>query len=197
VIVVDTAVWIGHFRSAATRAVALLRALPDPGDVIVGDLIVSERLQGLAKPVRRNGLAFAAGWQDRLRTMELHLEVAKRVAQALQVTVMNQVLGLVKSPGTDRRIPSLKPIRPFAIETRSQLDRLTPKAAPAFAILASKVRSGRPDRCAGARRQAPGVRRQACANPDQMGGRTLRLAKKPCSARLFPAYRRRVRRRTR
>jgi hypothetical protein len=156
VIVVDTAVWIGHFRSAATRAVALLRALPDPGDVIVGDLIVSERLQGLAKPVRRNGLAFAAGWQDRLRTMELHLEVAKRVAQALQVTVMNQVLGLVKSPGTDRRIPSLKPIRLFAIETPSQLDRLNLQSRTC--LRHSRVQSEKRKAGSLRRRQASGVR---------------------------------------
>jgi type IV secretory pathway VirD2 relaxase len=60
-----------------------------------------ERL-GLTKPVRRNVLAFAPDWQARLRAMELHLDVAKRMAQARQVKGMEKLLGLAKSLAPDR-----------------------------------------------------------------------------------------------
>lgn len=60
-----------------------------------------ERL-GLAKPIRRNVLAFAADWQARLKAMELHLDVAKRMAQARQVKGMEKLLGLAKGVGPDR-----------------------------------------------------------------------------------------------
>lgn len=60
-----------------------------------------ERL-GLANPVRRNVLVFSPDWQARLKAMELHLDVAKRMAQARQVKVMDKMLGLVKGVGLDR-----------------------------------------------------------------------------------------------
>jgi hypothetical protein len=46
VIVVDSSVWIAHFRNEASAAVAQLRAIPDPNDILVGDLILLECLQG-------------------------------------------------------------------------------------------------------------------------------------------------------
>ena len=60
-----------------------------------------ERL-GLAKPVRRNVLAFSPNWQDRLKAMELHLDVAKRMAQARQAQCLTQMLGLGKGGGKER-----------------------------------------------------------------------------------------------
>ena len=45
-IVVDTSVWIAHFRDQATPAVSLLRGLPRKGDILVGDVILLECLQG-------------------------------------------------------------------------------------------------------------------------------------------------------
>ncbi len=60
-----------------------------------------ERL-GLAKAVRRNVLAFSANWQDRLKAMELHLDVAKRMAQARQAQSLTQMLGLGKGGGKER-----------------------------------------------------------------------------------------------
>ena len=45
-IVVDTSVWIAHFRNEATSAVTKLRAIANPNDIIVGDLILLECLQG-------------------------------------------------------------------------------------------------------------------------------------------------------
>ena len=60
-----------------------------------------ERL-GLAKPIRRNVLAFSANWQDRLKAMEFHLDVAKRMAQARQAQSLAQMLGLGKGGGKER-----------------------------------------------------------------------------------------------
>lgn len=45
-IVVDTSVWIGYFRNEATPAVDALRAIQNPTEIIVGDLVLTECLQG-------------------------------------------------------------------------------------------------------------------------------------------------------
>jgi predicted nucleic acid-binding protein len=47
VIVVDTSVWIDHLRGTATSSVRRLRALIPEGQILVGDLILCEVLQGL------------------------------------------------------------------------------------------------------------------------------------------------------
>jgi predicted nucleic acid-binding protein len=46
VIVVDTSVWIGHFRDEISPAVTKLRGVTHPNDIIVGDLVLLECLQG-------------------------------------------------------------------------------------------------------------------------------------------------------
>jgi predicted nucleic acid-binding protein len=45
-IVVDSSVWIAHFRQSDDPAVGRLRSVDDPSDVVVGDLILLEVLQG-------------------------------------------------------------------------------------------------------------------------------------------------------
>jgi predicted nucleic acid-binding protein len=45
-IVVDTSVWVPHFRNEGGPAVESLRALGDPNDIVVGDLVLLECLQG-------------------------------------------------------------------------------------------------------------------------------------------------------
>lgn len=45
-IVVDTSAWIAHFRNEPSAAVAKLRAIANPDDIVVGDLILLECLQG-------------------------------------------------------------------------------------------------------------------------------------------------------
>ena len=45
-IVVDTSVWVAHFRNDASAKVAALRDLENPNDIIVGDLVLLECLQG-------------------------------------------------------------------------------------------------------------------------------------------------------
>lgn len=45
-IVVDSSVWIGHLRHQDRPAVRLLRSLPDPDEILVGDLILLEVLRG-------------------------------------------------------------------------------------------------------------------------------------------------------
>jgi predicted nucleic acid-binding protein len=47
VIVVDTSVWIDHLRGTTTPSVRRLRALIPRGQILVGDLILCEILQGL------------------------------------------------------------------------------------------------------------------------------------------------------
>ncbi len=45
-IVVDTSVWVAHFRNEVSPGVATLRALENPNDIVVGDLVLLECLQG-------------------------------------------------------------------------------------------------------------------------------------------------------
>jgi hypothetical protein len=45
-IVVDSSVWIDHLRDIDNSAVRALRSIDDPQDIIVGDLILLEVLQG-------------------------------------------------------------------------------------------------------------------------------------------------------
>ena len=45
-IVVDSSVWIAHFRNEPSAAVTKLRAIAPPNDIVVGDLILLECLQG-------------------------------------------------------------------------------------------------------------------------------------------------------
>lgn len=45
-IVVDSSVWIANLRGEAGRAVDRLRSLSDTGEILVGDLILLEVLQG-------------------------------------------------------------------------------------------------------------------------------------------------------
>lgn len=61
-IVVDSSVWIGQFRRAGTRSVGLLNELIDENEIVVGDLILLEVLQG----ARDDG--HAAQLERRLRT---------------------------------------------------------------------------------------------------------------------------------
>lgn len=45
-IVVDSSVWIAHLRDSGTPEVQKLRALDDPSEILIGDLILLEMLQG-------------------------------------------------------------------------------------------------------------------------------------------------------
>jgi predicted nucleic acid-binding protein len=47
VILVDTSVWIDHLRETVTAPVAYLRSLISGEELLVGDLIICEVLQGL------------------------------------------------------------------------------------------------------------------------------------------------------
>lgn len=45
-IVVDTSAWIAYFRNASTPAADALRAVQNPNEILVGDLVLLECLQG-------------------------------------------------------------------------------------------------------------------------------------------------------
>ncbi|MFQ5595409.1 MAG: PIN domain nuclease, partial [Anaerolineae bacterium] len=61
-VLVDTSVWIDFFRGRATRQVARLKELVGHEELIIGDLILAELLQGVRdeKDVARVEAAFAA-----------------------------------------------------------------------------------------------------------------------------------------
>ena len=64
-ILVDSSVWIGHFRDAATEPVLRLRALIERELLLVGDLVLCEVLQGVRSD------AEARLVEDALREFEL------------------------------------------------------------------------------------------------------------------------------
>ncbi|MGJ7037656.1 putative nucleic acid-binding protein [Shinella sp. BE166] len=45
-ILVDSSVWIASFRGALTRETARLKAITDPSEIILGDIVMLEILQG-------------------------------------------------------------------------------------------------------------------------------------------------------
>jgi hypothetical protein len=61
-VLVDTSVWIDFFRGRATRQVARLKELIGHEELIIGDLILAELLQGVRdeEDVARVEAAFAA-----------------------------------------------------------------------------------------------------------------------------------------
>jgi predicted nucleic acid-binding protein len=64
-IVVDSSVWIAHLRDSDTPQVRKLRALDDPDQILIGDLILLEVLQG-ARNERLAGLI-----EQQLRQFEI------------------------------------------------------------------------------------------------------------------------------
>jgi predicted nucleic acid-binding protein len=64
-IVVDSSVWIAHLRNMRIPAVVKLRAVADPLDIIVGDIVLLEVLQGARDD------AHAAAIERNLRQFEI------------------------------------------------------------------------------------------------------------------------------
>ena len=76
-IVVDTSVWVAHFRNeTANPKVAQLRGLADPNDIIVGDLVLLECLQGARDE------AHAARVEAALRTFKVEAMLGESRAVA-------------------------------------------------------------------------------------------------------------------
>ena len=73
-IVVDTSVWIAHFRDEASAAVTKLRAMANPSDIIVGDIILLECLQGA------RDAAHAAQLEAALRAFQIEVMLGDQPA---------------------------------------------------------------------------------------------------------------------
>jgi predicted nucleic acid-binding protein len=90
VIVVDTSVWIGHFRDELSPAVTKLRAVKHPNDIIIGDLVLLECLQGARDDAHamRMEAALRAFRQAPMLSDTLATEAARRyrTLRALGVT---------------------------------------------------------------------------------------------------------------
>jgi predicted nucleic acid-binding protein len=78
-IVVDSSVWIAHLRDSDTPEVRKLRTFDDPDQILVGDLILLEVLQG-ARDERAAGLVEQQMRQFEIATM-LTPVLAPRVAR--------------------------------------------------------------------------------------------------------------------
>jgi predicted nucleic acid-binding protein len=73
-IVVDSSVWIAHLRDDKIPAVAKLRAIVDPLDIVVGDIVLLEVLQGARDD------AHAAKIERNLRQFEIAAMVDEAIA---------------------------------------------------------------------------------------------------------------------
>jgi len=73
-IVVDSSVWIAHLRDRKIPVVAKLRAIDDPLDIIVGDIVLLEVLQGARDD------AHAAKIERNLRQFEIAAMVDEAMA---------------------------------------------------------------------------------------------------------------------
>ena len=72
--VVDSSVWIGHFRNMDTASVAKLRGIRDVDTIIVGDIVLLEVLQGARDD--RNATMIERG----LRTFDMRAMLDDRQA---------------------------------------------------------------------------------------------------------------------
>lgn len=73
-IVVDSSVWIGNLRNSDSDAVGKLRSLSNPREIIVGDIVLLEVLQG-ARDERH-----AAIMEQDLRQFEIHSMLGEKIA---------------------------------------------------------------------------------------------------------------------
>jgi len=78
-IVVDSSVWIANLRNIDIREVRALRALDNPDEILVGDVVLLEVLQGARDDARADGLE---KWLRRFPIVRmLDEELAIRAAQ--------------------------------------------------------------------------------------------------------------------
>ena len=90
-------------KDATLRVASLKAPNRDPAltQALKARAVELQRL-GLARSVRRNVLQLTPNWQGRLKSMERHLDVAKRMAQARQVQAQTLVRGLQVGQVPDR-----------------------------------------------------------------------------------------------
>lgn len=100
-IVVDSSVWIGHFRNEATPAVAALRAIENPNEIVVGDLVLLECLQGARDDIHAGQIEAAL----RVFQIEAMLNAELAVAAARHYRVLRD-LGLTPRKTIDVIIAS-------------------------------------------------------------------------------------------
>ena len=75
-IVVDSSVWIAHLRDLDTRAVRTLRTLEDRSEILVGDIILLEVLEGAIDEKRASRI------ENDLRQFKIELMLDDRLQAA-------------------------------------------------------------------------------------------------------------------
>lgn len=73
-IVVDSSVWISHLRNIDTVSVQKLRTIDEPQEILVGDIILLELLQGARNEQHANAI------EQNLRQFELRTMFGERLA---------------------------------------------------------------------------------------------------------------------
>lgn len=96
-IVVDSSVWIGHLRNQDRPAIRALRSVSDPGEILVGDLILLEVLRG-ARDERQ-----AAYIEHELR----HFRIERMLNRDIAVLAARHYRSLRRSGITMSKLPDL------------------------------------------------------------------------------------------
>lgn len=109
-IVVDSSVWVAHFRNQSTPAVTALRGGIDPNDIVVGDLILLECLQG----ARDEGHAARIEAALRAFAMEPMLDAGAAVAAARNYRAL-RALGVTPRKTADLIIATFCIARGYAL----------------------------------------------------------------------------------
>jgi predicted nucleic acid-binding protein len=117
VILVDTSVWIDHFRDSVTPAVRRLRDELKDGTVIVGDLVEMEILQGLrhARDIERVRGAIRHLPSRMLVTRGIATQAAAnyRILRARGFTIRSSIDVLIATYCIARDLPLLHSDRDF------------------------------------------------------------------------------------
>lgn len=116
-IVVDTSVWVAYFRNEATPAVATLRGLQNPNEIIVGDLVLLECLQGARDEshAARLETGLRAFVIERMLSTDLAIEAARhyRTLRALGITPRKSIDVIIAAFCIKRGYPLLHQDRDF------------------------------------------------------------------------------------
>ena len=138
VILVDSSAWIDHLRDTATEQVSHLRSLMPGEELLVGDLVLCEVLQGLRSD------AEARLVEEALREFEVvplvDPELAVKGRRELSVPAQSRIYGSQDDRSACRYF--LHRARPFAAAQRSGLYADAAFSGPADDLIPTRYPSG-------------------------------------------------------
>jgi len=122
VILVDSSVWVGKFRGQSSAAVARLDAISDPANIVLGDLILFELLQGARDDQHARSLGYWLGQFTAAAMVDVAVAISaagySRLLREKGVTVRKRIDVLIAAYCIDHAMPLLHQDRDFDLIAR-------------------------------------------------------------------------------